>query len=167
MDSFNDLPGKCAMVLDTLKENRQELSWTKLKLHNLHAELVTTNEITEVLFHLVGEMRTLLCMNNQEQGDMKILESVIDSAAAQLSVQSLKMDCKALRHENSKLRDALQKETVREPKWHIKLRAVQWWGASVNQEISIWQLAKGQRRVHGWHWGGTELAVVDAPKAVV
>ena len=116
MDSFNELPVKCAMVLDALNENHQELSQTKRKLHNLHAELVTTNEITEVLFQLVGEMRTLLCMNNQDQGDINILESVVDSAAAQLSAQSLKMDCEALRDENSKLRDALRKETVKEPK---------------------------------------------------
>lgn len=102
---WDDLPAKCATICNTLKTKDQEL-------RNIHAQFVNNIEITEVLFELMGKMRTLLSSYEQEQKQGLDLESAFELADARLKLQSLKLDCDTLRQENSHLREALQIQHV-------------------------------------------------------
>lgn len=85
-------------------------------MRKIKAELATNNGICEVLFNLVEKMRELLSLYDQGSAVLQRpgLESVLESAVAQLELQSSKIDCDALRQENSHLREALQIKKVKE-----------------------------------------------------
>lgn len=85
-------------------------------MRKMEAELATNNGICEVLFNLVEKMRALLSLYDQGHAVLQRpdLESVLESAVAQLELQSSKIDCDALRQENSHLREALQIKNAKE-----------------------------------------------------
>ena len=101
-------PARITCLRNAFKTKDQELYEVRLEMRNTHAELTTNNGITEVLFNLVGKMRMLLCLYNRDQEQGSALESALESAVAQLELQSLKIDYDALRQENGHLREVLR-----------------------------------------------------------
>lgn len=115
-DFFHNIPVQLAIIHNVLNTKERELFKARLELGKIKAELATNNGICEVLFNLVEKMRALLSLYDQGHAVLQRpdLESVLESAVAQLELQSSKIDCDALRQENSHLRKALQIKNVKE-----------------------------------------------------
>lgn len=124
---FENIPVQLTIIHNALNAKERELSKARLELRKIKAELATNNGICEVLFNLVEKMRELLSLYDQGSAVLQRpgLESVLESAVAQLELQSSKIDCDALRQENSHLREALQIKKVKEDSGCIQLLVMQ------------------------------------------
>lgn len=100
--------------LDDLSARVRNALMTKdQELRNIKAQFAHNIEITEVLFDLMGKMRTLLSSYEQGQKQGLGLDSAFELAEAQLKLKNLGIDCDALRQENSHLREVLQTKHVK------------------------------------------------------
>ncbi|KAH1293664.1 hypothetical protein KXV68_006281 [Aspergillus fumigatus] len=110
-----ELPKTCDTIADAFNKNSRELKAARDELCNAQSELTILKGLLEILFNLLEKMwatvRTYQMGKDMKeaevQGEGEPLGAVLDLAIMQLDLQSTKIDCDALRRENTFLRSLL------------------------------------------------------------
>jgi hypothetical protein len=97
------------LVARILEEGDRELRKERAARHRAEDELNGMKELTDILLHLIEKIWAFRCTNNQTPDDTSqqqraTLESILDSALAQLELQSVQIEYEQLRRENDQLR---------------------------------------------------------------
>jgi hypothetical protein len=97
------------VIAKVLDEGDRELRRERAARHRAEDELNGMKELTDILLHLIEKIWAIQCTNNQTPDDASqqqraTLESILDSALAQLELQSVQIECEQLRQENCQLR---------------------------------------------------------------
>lgn len=107
-----ELPRSCDTIVDAFTRVSRELKEAREELLDVHSERTTLKSILEIVFNLLEETwamiqahgigRDMKTAGVQREGEH--LASILDLAIMQLDLQSIKIDCDALRRENMLLR---------------------------------------------------------------
>ncbi|GIJ84962.1 hypothetical protein Asppvi_003817 [Aspergillus pseudoviridinutans] len=97
------------LIAKVLEEGDRELRKERAARHRAEEELHGMNELTDILLHLIEKIWAFRCTNHQTPEDTSqqqraTLESILDSALAQLELQSVQIEYEQLRRENDQLR---------------------------------------------------------------
>jgi hypothetical protein len=107
-----ELPKTCDTIVGAFNKNSRELKAARDELRNAQSELTILKGLLEILFNLLEKMWATVrtyqmgkdMKESQVQGDGESLGAILDLAIMQLDLQSIKIDCDALRRENKILR---------------------------------------------------------------
>jgi hypothetical protein len=102
------LPKTCDTIVSAFNKNSRKLKAARDELRNAQSELTILKGLLEILFNLLEKMWATIqtyqmgkdMKESQVQGDGESLGAILDLAIMQLDLQSIKIDCDALRQEN-------------------------------------------------------------------
>ncbi|KJK62588.1 hypothetical protein P875_00095204 [Aspergillus parasiticus SU-1] len=111
-----ELPKTCDTIVDAFNKNSRELKAARDELCNAQSELTVLKGFLEILFNLLEKMWATVrtCQMDkdmkeaQAQGEGESLGAILDLAIMHLDLQSIKIDCDALRRENRFLRSLVR-----------------------------------------------------------
>ncbi|KAH2988343.1 hypothetical protein KXW58_006120 [Aspergillus fumigatus] len=107
-----ELPKTCDKIVEAFNKNSRELKAARDELCNAQSELTIVKGLLKILFNLLEKMWAMVqtyqmgkdMKDVQVQGEGESLGAILDLAIMQLDLQSIKIDCDALRRENRFLR---------------------------------------------------------------